>query len=114
MQGTSLSKFTRNDLNTFFKSVKKKKKDKGLEIYASPKFFDYSRILVVTPRKAGSAAKRNRIRRRLKSIFFENKYFQKIAFDIVIVVRKDAINLNFEKLRTLLEEFIQEINVLDQ
>lgn len=63
---------------------------------------DFGRILVITSRKIGSAPKRNKIRRRLKSIFYENKLFA-LDYDCIVIVRQgSAINLEFYELKEIL------------
>lgn len=105
----SISRFSRDEVKLFFNSVKKRLSTSGLTFMAAPKSGKSAKILVVTPRRAGSAAKRNRIRRRLKSLFFEKKQFLG-AFDIAVIVKKEGISNSFKILNRLLSEFVNAID----
>ncbi len=93
--------FDKREIRELFKTAKPQIKDRGLEIRLAPKKLDYGRILIVTPRKAGNAVERNRIRRRLKSIFFEQRLYEQ-SFDCIVLVTKSATTLSFEELKQLL------------
>lgn len=105
----SISKFSRYEVNKLFNTVSKKKNIFGLTFLASPKSNSTARILVVTPKKCGCAAKRNRIRRRLKSLFLNNGFLEK-EFDIAVIVRKEGIEKNYKELEQDLVEFVNAIS----
>jgi ribonuclease P protein component len=98
-----ITQFDKQEIRELFKKAQPMIKSQGLEIRLAPQILDYSRILIVTPRKAGNAVERNRIRRRLKSIFFEEKLFEQ-PFDCIVLVRKPAIQLSFDELKQLLKQ----------
>ncbi len=77
------------------------KKD-GIEIRLAPRSQDYGRLLIVIPKRSGKAAKRNQIRRRIKSIFYEEKLFE-LPFDWIIFVKKEGIGMSFEKLKEIMQ-----------
>ncbi len=102
-----ISSFKKKEVDQIFKASKKRIKKQGLEIILAPKILDFGRILVITSRKTGSAPKRNKVRRRLKSIFYEDKLFS-LGYDCVIVVRQNfAINLSFLELKEILNSVFQ-------
>lgn len=96
-----ITKFDSQEAKKFFKKAKIRKKIEGLEILIAPRSFDYGRILIITPRRSGNSPERNKIRRRLKHIFYENEIYEK-PFDFVIIVSKNAISLNFDQLKEIL------------
>jgi ribonuclease P protein component len=49
----------------------------------------------------GNAPERNKIRRQIKSIFYEEKLFE-LSYDYVIIVYKQILRLSFQELKTLL------------
>ena|SRR3990167_8969489 len=101
---SSISRFSQSEVKKLFASVVKKANAKGLIFLASPKSLETSRILVVTSRKCGSAAKRNRIRRRIKAIFFEKQLFSG-PLDIIVIVKKEGIESSFKDLQKSLISF---------
>jgi ribonuclease P protein component len=99
-----ISKFTRQEINDLFRNSKKYLKHPALDILLSPATHEeFGRILVVTPRKVGTAPERNKIRRRLKAIFYESRLFE-LDYDCVVLVKKEAISLSFNELKALLIE----------
>lgn len=59
------------------------------------------RILIITPRKIGTAPQRNKLRRRFAALFFEEGFYKK-PYDIVIYARKKSIDIPFDCLKKLL------------
>lgn len=96
-----ITKFNSQEAKRFFQKAKIRKKTEGLEILIAPRSFEYGRILVITPRKSGNSPERNKIRRRLKHIFYENKMYEN-SFDFVVIVSKIAIDLTFDQLKEIL------------
>lgn len=94
-----LTKFKESEVRNHFRSSKLVVKNLGLEFFLAPSSYPYGRILVVTPRKSGSSVERNLIRRRIKSIFIEEGYY-KSNVDWLVIVRKDATAMPFQKLKT--------------
>ena len=62
-------------------------------------FSDTRFAVVVGSKVAKSAVERNRIRRRFKSIFYEEKLYEQ-PYDCIIIVRKEAIQLPFDRLKS--------------
>ncbi len=100
-----LSRFSRDEVRQVFRKAKIKKKIEGLEFFLAPRLFEFGRILVITPRKTGNAPERNKIRRRLKAIFYEEKLYEQ-PYDCIIIVRKEAIQLSFDQLKKILTDLI--------
>ncbi len=72
---------------------------------ASPRQKDFARILIIASTKTGTAPKRNLFKRRLKSIFYENKLFEQ-PDDIAVIARNGALELSFDQLKKILLEKI--------
>lgn len=66
-----------------------------------PRTKDIARLLVITPRAIGTAPVRNKIRRRLKAIFYEHQLFQG-SLDCVIIVRKELLSLSFDEIEKII------------
>lgn len=97
----SLSKFTKKELDNIFSVPRKRIKISGLDFILAPRSLDFARVLVVTPKKLGAAPKRNKIRRQIKSIFYQEKLFE-ISYDCIIVVKKEAMQLKFQELKDIM------------
>jgi ribonuclease P protein component len=96
--------FSKKELDALLKKTTLVCKEKGLKILqASPEKVeqDFGKLLVIIPKKSGIAVERNLIKRRLKSIFYEEQLFKK-PINNVIIVYKNAMQLSFSDLKTCL------------
>jgi len=97
----NLSRFTQNELDCFFKQARSILKNSALTLLMAPKQKkDYGRILVITSRKVGNAPTRNTIRRRIKSLFYEQGYYEQ-GYDCVAIIKKEGAHLSFAVLQAL-------------
>lgn len=92
---------SKKEIDALFKRARCAVKHPGLFILIAPAQSDIGRILIIASRKVGNAPQRNKIRRRLKSIFYEEKLYEK-GFDCIVIVKKEGTQLPFETLRELL------------
>ncbi len=97
---------------TFFSPQDRKKllhqartifKHAGLEIRMKSTQHPFGRILIITPKKMGAAPQRNLIKRRLKALFYEEKFYQK-GFNLVIFCRKGSASIPFTEIKHILNE----------
>ncbi len=95
------SNFTQKEISQLFKHARRVLKHPGIHVLLAPATQQLGRILVITPKKIGNAPTRNRIRRRLKAIFHENKPFEQ-GKDCVIVVKPTGPKLSFDELKALI------------
>ena len=100
-----LFSFAKKEIDWAFKRVRMIARTRGLKLLQVPKVFSaenkFGKILIIIPRRAGKAHKRNLIKRRVKSIFYEEKLFENIATSILLV-REDAAKMSFEQLKEFL------------
>lgn len=59
------------------------------------------KILIIIPKKVGSAPKRNKIKRRIKAIFYQEKLFE-LPYNFVIFIKPTNQEISFEQLKSLL------------
>lgn len=59
------------------------------------------KLLIVTPKKIGTAPERNKLRRRLKSIFYEEKLFL-CPVKTIIFCKTGSTQINFDDLKNML------------
>lgn len=95
-----ISIFSTSDIAALFKAARVKIKERGVEIRLAPARINYARILSIISKKVGNAPTRNLIRRRLKSIFYEEALFEK-GYDCIVITNKDAATLSFAELKDI-------------
>lgn len=96
-----ISKFTQREIDYLFKNARRVFRSELCTILLAPRQAEFGRILIVASRKVGNAPQRNLIRRRIKSIFYEEKLYER-NFDCVIIVQKKATDLSFAQLKDLI------------
>ena len=98
-----LFSFSQTEIKEAFANAKLKDKIFGFKLLQAPTDHAYGKLLIVTPRKVGKACKRNKIRRRVKSIFYEERLF-KIPANSILLVYKPANDINFEQIKAFLKK----------
>ena len=74
----------------------------GLKLVSSKETsIGHGKLLVITPRAAGNAVKRNLMRRRIKSIYYQQKLYQNLNYHILIVY-KEAVLIPYKDLEAFL------------
>lgn len=96
-----ISKFTKGEIDHLFKHARHVFRRTSCTILLAPGQTDFGRILIIASRKVGNAPERNLIRRRIKSIFYEEKLYEK-AFDCAIIVQKKMVELSFVEIKELI------------
>ena len=96
-----ITKFTQKEVDQLFKKSHRIFHSGAATILAAPRDKDYARVLIITSRKTGPATQRNVIRRRLKSIFYQEKLFSTLKFDLVFIAKRPVIALTFIQLKEL-------------
>jgi ribonuclease P protein component len=97
-----LSDFTQKEIVAIIKKSSRVYKGPGLDILMAPALKDFGRIIVVTPRKVGTAPERNRIRRRIKALFYEHKLYE-YRIDTCIIIKKAGIGYTLQELIPIIE-----------
>ncbi len=86
--------------------AKAAKKNQAFTILIAPTTHPFGRILMMVPKKYGNAPERNTLRRRLKTIFVENKLYEH-KMELVVITRPTAKNYDFLQLSKLLLEIFK-------
>lgn len=63
----------------------------------------YAKLLIITSRKCGKAHERNKIKRQIKSIFYEEKLYE-TSGRFILIVYKEAMHYDFETIKKFLIE----------
>lgn len=76
----------------------------GLDIRVAPISTEgkaYGRLIVITPRAVGNAVERNLLRRQIKSIFYEEKLFER-RFDWLFFVKKELVGTPISEIKKII------------
>lgn len=103
--------FTQKEARECFNKARKALSSSGLTILIAPAAKQTGRILVVIPRRVGNAPQRNKLRRQLKALFYEEKLFE-YPYDCIVLLRPEARVLTFAQLKELLLEGIRNADKL--
>jgi ribonuclease P protein component len=107
VKGLSLARaitvFSQQEIKSLFHTAQTVLNEKGLEIRRMPMMRKFGRILIIIPRHVGSAVERNLIRRRIKSIFYQEQLYNH-HYDGIVFVHKNATILSFATLKELLKK----------
>lgn len=96
-----LTQFTKKEIDTLFNKAHRVLSQDGLTILIGPRQKDFGRILIMASKKIGSAPIRNKLRRQLKSIFYEHKFYQK-EWDWIILPKPIVVQNSFQQLSELM------------
>jgi ribonuclease P protein component len=92
----------RKEIQVLFKRSQKVYTSAGLVIAIAPRSHqDFARLLIIIPKKVGSAPERNLIRRRIKAIFYEHKLFTG-NIDWLFFVKPASKSLDFATLKNII------------
>ena len=111
-----LFSFSQKEITDTYARAKIIKKVLGLKLLVAPLDItshgsteNHGKLLIVISRKTGKAHVRNLLRRRIKSIFFEQKLYQKPTRSVLIVYR-EATKLTFEQLQQIMQAWFAQSN----
>jgi ribonuclease P protein component len=96
-----LSKFSESEIPKLLKSARRVVKHPGLDFLVAPKAHELARILVITPKRVGNAPERNKVRRRIKALFYEAGLPQGL-YDCIAIIKKDGAQLPYEELQKII------------
>ena len=98
-----ITKFNQKEVDQLFKKSHRILHSPEATILAAPrdKESDLARLLIVISRAVGNSVERHLLRRRLKSIFYQQKLFEQLKYDIVIIAKKPIVALDFAQLSEL-------------
>jgi ribonuclease P protein component len=97
-----VSSFTRQEIRALFSRARPVVVTPFLEIRKAPSLTS-PRVLFVIPRRVGNAVKRNKLRRRLKELFYANRAAMEGYDFLVLAKNTHAATLSYEELGKLVQ-----------
>ncbi len=98
-----LFSFSEKEIKTSFQHATLNAKIYGIKLLKAPSSSDFGKILIVIPGKSGKAHDRNKFKRQIKAIFYEEQLYKK-PINSIILVYKSALKLTFEQIKQFLVE----------
>lgn len=96
-----ITQFTAREIKALFAAAKRVIYSPFLDMRCASAQQEIGRVLIVASRRVGSAVERNLLKRRIRSIFYEEELYKK-PFDWVILARPAVTTLSFASLKALL------------
>ncbi|OGS03873.1 MAG: ribonuclease P protein component [Elusimicrobia bacterium RIFOXYB12_FULL_50_12] len=82
--------------------------------YGNPANRQARRLALITSRKVGIAADRNRVKRRLREIFRLNKHFIKPGTDLLFVPKSGAVGMSYKELEAVVLSLITKAGAMTE
>jgi ribonuclease P protein component len=105
----SISIFTPAEVRKLFAKAQPVSRNPYFDIKIAPAQTEIGRILIVVPRKVGTAPQRNLIKRRIKAIFYREKLFE-LKKDVLVFIKPGAHTLTFQDMKERLVKVIKSDN----
>ena len=102
----AITSFTPEERRKLFNTARNVIYHPGLDVRVAYTTNPLARILIVTPKRSGSAPQRNRIRRRLKALFYEERFYER-SYDILVLCKKTGIDLPYKDLKTFIATVLE-------
>ena len=96
----NLFSFKKQEIKEAFQNASFLAKTSGITLLQAPGS-DHGKLLIITPKKIGTAVQRNKFRRQVKSIFYEEKLFVDPKITILMTY-KQAVSLTFDEIKNFL------------
>jgi len=103
----ALFSFKQKEVQRAFKRADFRAKTLGLKLLQSPfnEGSTHGKLLIIIPQKSAKSCKRNRFRRQVKAIFYQEKLYKKLIISILFIY-KQAMDMSFEQIKEFLVENI--------
>ena len=95
-----ITKFSPREVDSLWKQARRVIRHAGLDLLKAPRSGKFGRILMVIPKRIGNAPTRNKLRRQIRHIFYENKLFNGDS-DWIVIARPGAHEIPFATLEDL-------------
>lgn len=96
-----ITRFTKQEIDQAFAQAERVAHNPYITILRAPRQKEFGHILIIASRKIGNAPQRNKLRRQLKSIFYEEKLYE-LPYNCIIITRPGATEISFDQLKEML------------
>ncbi len=96
----TITQFTKSEIDTLFKTGRRVARQTGITLLRAPRQAEFGRVLIIIPKRVGNAPVRNKLRRQIKALFYENELYKK-EYDWAAILRPGATDLSFAQLQEL-------------
>jgi ribonuclease P protein component len=97
-QPRSTAKLTKKDIKVLFSRAKRVFGRSELFILLAPTINPIGQLVIVTSRLVGNAPERNKVRRRLKAIFYEELLYRQL-YNCIVIIKKGGAKIPFAILK---------------
>ena len=94
-----ITKFGQKEVDQLFKKSHRIFHDIHMTLLATPREKDYARVLIITQRAVGNSVCRHLLRRRIKHVFYQEKLFEQLKHDIIVITKKPITLFDFQELK---------------
>jgi ribonuclease P protein component len=103
-----MTKFSRSEVDYLFLNARRTASYDAFNVLCAPRSREqsFSKVLIIIAKRTGSAPQRNKVRRRLKAIFYQNRLYQQ-PFHCIVIAKKAAVHKSYQELAGLMERGIQ-------
>ncbi len=105
--GRHISLWKKDERSKLLSSARPVFRTSHFDIKILPRQAEIARLMVITPKKVGSAPYRNLVKRRARSIFYQEKLYNS-THDWVIYFRPAPTPLTYQKLLQILLKLFKE------
>ena len=104
-----LTKFTPQEIKQLYQDAFALTRTIYFVLLVTPATKDYGRMLLVTPKRIGTAPERNKLKRQFRSIFYEEKLYER-GYDCIVIFRKKAATASFDTLKSIFMQAFQNLD----
>lgn len=100
----SLTSFTPREIRALFKEARTVLSSPFFVIRKAPAHQETGRLLIVIPRRVGNAVQRNKLRRRLREIFYTEEGYAKKSDFVFFAKAPEVAQKSFEELQEIMKK----------
>jgi len=104
-----LSRFTQPEIKDLFAKARLIVRNQAFTLLMAPQTGEYGKILLIASRRVGNAPQRNKLKRRARALFYEEKLYKK-GFDCILIFKKNASSLSYEEFKNLILKGFEKIH----